>query len=74
MTCHKAGKLLVEHDHQTGIIRGLVCNQCNVLLAKRPVPSFLHWYVKNPPLVKFKIPYERTAMLLLVLKLLGYTT
>jgi hypothetical protein len=30
--CGQKTKLVVDHDHKTKIIRGLVCNSCNILL------------------------------------------
>src|SRR5437867_3628061 len=27
--CHKQRKLHVEHNHKTGVVRGLTCNGCN---------------------------------------------
>lgn len=30
--CGKAGKLLIDHCHITGNVRGLLCNKCNVAL------------------------------------------
>ena len=52
--CGKSLKLFIDHDHVTGIIRGLLCHKCNTALgliedskeiAKRMV-SFLSQEIK----------------------------
>ncbi len=30
--CHRKSKLVIDHDHKTGKIRGLLCIHCNMLL------------------------------------------
>jgi len=49
----KVRRLAVDHDHQTGYVRGLLCKPCNSILAHaRDDVQFLQravWYLSYPP-------------------------
>jgi hypothetical protein len=50
-------RVAVDHDHPTKIVRGLLCNRCNVGIAQ---------FLDNPILLKAAIQYLETWKLLLV--------
>lgn len=64
--CHREQPLCVEHDHETGEIRGLVCNRCNALLrsleSRRKLINSAIRYLRDPPARQVfglpKIPFK----------------
>lgn len=49
---HWGGKLCIDHDHTTGRIRGLLCNDCNLAVG----------YGKNPHILTAAARYLRNHM------------
>lgn len=41
--CQRSGRLVVDHDHVTGVVRGLLCIPCN---------AFLGFFDRHPDLVR----------------------
>lgn len=50
-TCHKALAVVVDHDHETGMVRGLLCRSCNVQVDACPHPAGCPFaeYLNTPP-------------------------
>ncbi|PPK63332.1 recombination endonuclease VII [Actinokineospora auranticolor] len=52
--CHACGRdfgTVVDHDHFTGAVRGLLCTHCNNNIDKCPHLSACRWadYLNSPP-------------------------
>lgn len=48
-------RLAVDHDHETGLVRGLCCSSCNYTLLGRFGPDMMRRaleYLESPPAVK----------------------
>lgn len=39
--CEKRKAIVVDHDHKTGEVRGMLCNYCNMLISGIEDESFL---------------------------------
>lgn len=50
-------RAVIDHDHESGHIRGLLCGACNYALGSRPEDWFLHAneYLRHTPAEKLGI-------------------
>ena len=45
LICHKKDKLVVDHEHSSGVVRGLICQSCNLSVA------YLESFLENPDIL-----------------------
>jgi hypothetical protein len=80
--CKVVSILYVDHDYESGFVRGMLCHTCNQRIGyiekgigKKGFSKLslemevkLREYISHPPLRKFRIPYRHRDLLDFILK------